>query len=113
LEKALARSREGGGEKYNARHEAAGKLLPRERVERLLDRDAWFLELAPLAGLDIQGHAPGASVVGGIGVVSGVECMITASEATVKGGAMSEYSVIKSGRLSDVAEQNGLPSISL
>lgn len=113
LEKALARSREGGGEKYRARHEAAGKLLPRERVERLLDRDAWFLELAPLAGLDIQGHAPGASVVGGIGVVSGVECMITASEATVKGGAMSEYSVIKSGRLSDVAEQNGLPSISL
>lgn len=113
LEKALARSREGGGEKYRARHEGAGKLLPRERVERLLDRDAWFLELAPLAGLDIQGHAPGASVVGGIGVVSGVECMITASEATVKGGAMSEYSVIKSGRLSDVAEQNGLPSISL
>lgn len=113
LEKALAKSREGGGEKYNARHRDAGKLLPRERVERLLDRDAWFLELAPLAGLDIQGHAPGASVVGGIGVVSGVECMITASEATVKGGAMSEYSVIKSGRLSDVAEQNGLPSISL
>ena len=113
LDKALAKSREGGGEKYNARHQEAGKLLPRERVERLLDRDAWFLELAPLAGLDIQGHAPGASVVGGIGVVSGVECMITASEATVKGGAMSEYSVIKSGRLSDVAEQNGLPSISL
>ncbi|AKF04706.1 Methylcrotonyl-CoA carboxylase carboxyl transferase subunit [Sandaracinus amylolyticus] len=113
LEKSLAKSREGGGEKYNARHVEAGKLLPRERVERLLDRDGWFLELAPLAGLDIQGHAPGASVVGGIGVVSGVECMITASEATVKGGAMSEYSVIKSGRLSDVAEQNGLPSISL
>lgn len=112
LEAALAKSREGGGPKYAERHVAAGKLLPRERVERLLDRDGWFLEIAPLAGLDMPGHAPGASVVGGIGVVSGVECMITASDATVKGGAMSEYSVIKSGRLSDVAEQNGLPSIS-
>ncbi len=113
LEKALARSREGGGAKYNARHLDAGKMLPRARVEKLLDRDSYFLEIAPLAGLDIQGHAPGASVVGGVGVVSGVECMITASEATVKGGAMSEYSVIKSGRLSDLTDQNGLPSISL
>ena len=113
LEKELAKSREGGGEKYNARHREAGKLLPRERVEMLLDRDSHFLEIAPLAGLNVGGHAPGASVVGGVGVVSGVECMITASEATVKGGAMSEYSVIKSGRLSDLAEQNGLPSISL
>ncbi len=113
LDKALQKSREGGGEKYNARHLAAGKLLPRERVEKLIDRDSWFLEVAPLAGLNISGHAPGASIVGGVGVVSGVECMITASEATVKGGAMSEYSVIKGGRLSDLAEHNGLPSISL
>lgn len=113
LERSLAKAREGGGAKYNERHVASGKLLPRERIEKLLDRDSYFLEIAPLAGLDIQGHAPGASVVGGVGVVSGVECMITASEATVKGGAMSEYSVIKSGRLSDLAEQNGLPSISM
>jgi acetyl-CoA carboxylase carboxyltransferase component len=109
----LAKAREGGGVKYAERHVAAGKLLPRERIERLLDRDAYFLEIAPLAGLDIPGHAPGASVIGGVGVVSGVECLITASEATVKGGAMSEYSVIKSARLSEIAEQNGLPSISL
>ena len=113
LDAALAKSREGGGAKYQERHVAAGKMLPRERIERLLDRDAWFLELAPLAGLDIPGHAPGASIVGGVGVVSGVECMISATEATVKGGAMSEYSVIKSGRLSDVAQQNGLPAIQL
>ncbi len=113
VEKALTASREGGGDKYNARHVEAGKLLPRERVEKLIDPGGHFLELAPLAGLNVSGHQPGASVVGGIGVVSGVECMITASEATVKGGAMSELSVIKSGRLSDVADQNGLPSISL
>ncbi len=113
LEAALAKAREGGGAKYNERHVAAGKLLPRARVERLIDRDGWFLELSALAGMDLPGHAPGASIVGGVGVVSGVECLITASEATVKGGAMSEYSVIKSGRLSEVAEQNGLPSISL
>ncbi len=113
LEAALREATAGGGDKYNTRHLAAGKLLPRQRVELLLDRDAHFLELCPLAGKDIAGHAPGASVVGGIGLVSGVECLITASEATVKGGAMSEYSVYKSGRLSDVADQNRLPSISM
>ena len=112
LNEALARSREGGGEKYNARHASAGKLLPRERVEKLIDPGEHFLEIAPLAGHGVSGHATGASIVGGVGVVSGVECMITASEATVKGGAMSELSVIKGGRLSDLADQNGLPSIS-
>ena len=60
VEKALAQSREGGGEKYNARHLAAGKLLPRQRIELLLDRDAHFLEVCPLAGYQMRGHAPGA-----------------------------------------------------
>jgi acyl-CoA carboxylase subunit beta len=113
LESALAKSRAGGGPKYNDRHIEAGKLLPRERVERLLDEGSYFLELAALAGHEVSGHATGASVIGGLGVVSGVECLITASEATVKGGAMSELSVVKSGRLSDIAEANGLPSLSL
>ena len=113
LEAALREATVGGGEKYTSRHKAAGKLLPRERVELLLDRDAHFLELCPLAGKDVPGHVAGASVIGGVGVVSGVECLITASEATVKGGAMSEVSVWKSGRLSDLAEQNRLPTISL
>ena len=113
LAAALRDATAGGGEKYNARHRAAGKLLPRERIEMLLDRDSYFLELCPLAGKDVPGHAPGASVVGGIGLVSGVECLISASEATVKGGAMSEMSVWKSGRLSDIAEENRLPSISM
>jgi acetyl-CoA carboxylase carboxyltransferase component len=113
LRVALAAATAGGGDKYTSRHLAAGKLLPRQRVELLLDRDSHFLELCALAGKDVPGHAPGASIIGGIGVVSGVECLITASEATVKGGAMSELSVSKSARLSDVAAQNRLPSISL
>lgn len=113
LDRALAKARDGGGAKYRDRHVEAGKLLPRERVEHLLDEGSYFLELAALAGHEVSGHATGASVVGGIGLVSGVECVITASDATVKGGAMSELSVVKSGRLSDIAEQNGLPSVSL
>ena len=69
---ALAKAREGGGARYTERHKARGKLLPRERIELLLDRDSPFLELCPLAGHGIDGHAPGASVIGGIGRVSGV-----------------------------------------
>jgi acetyl-CoA carboxylase carboxyltransferase component len=113
LRSALHGATVGGGDKYNARHTGAGKLLPRQRVELLLDRDSYFLELCPLAGKDVPGHVPGASIIGGIGLVSGVECLITASEATVKGGAISEVSVWKSGRLGDIAEQNRLPAISM
>jgi acetyl-CoA carboxylase carboxyltransferase component len=113
LAAALHEATLGGGEKYTSRHKAAGKLLPRERIELILDRDSYFLELCPLAGKDVPGHMPGASIVGGIGRVSGVECLITASESTVKGGAISEMSAWKSGRLSDIAEHNRLPSISM
>jgi len=113
VDKALAASREGGGEKYVQRHLDAGKLLPRQRIELLLDRDSHFLEVAALAGHKVKGHKAGASVVGGIGVVSGVECMISASESTVNAGAISELGVTKTGRLSDIAESNGLPSINL
>ncbi len=113
LAAALHEATLGGGDKYTSRHKAAGKLLPRERIELVLDRDSYFLELCPLAGKDVPGHMPGASIVGGIGRVSGVECLITASESTVKGGAISEMSAWKSGRLSDIAEHNRLPSISM
>ena len=113
LRAALAEATVGGGEKYTSRHRAVGKLLPRERIELLLDRDSYFLELCPLAGKDVPGHTPGASLVGGIGRVSGVECLVTASESTVKGGAISEMSAWKSGRLSDVAEHNRLPAVSM
>jgi acetyl-CoA carboxylase carboxyltransferase component len=106
-------ARAGGGDKYVQRFRDAGKLLPRERVELLLDRDSHFLELCALAGHGVKGHTAGASLIGGIGLVSGVECMITASEATVKGGAVNELGVQKSARLSDIAEQNQLPSIGM
>ena len=113
LDKALAAAREGGGEKYVERHKKRGRLLPRERIAMLIDRDSHFLELCALAGYEVSGHKPGASLVAGIGVVSGVECMITASESTVKGGAINEMGVRKSGRMSEIAEQNRLPSISM
>jgi acyl-CoA carboxylase subunit beta len=113
LNKALADATIGGGEKYTSRHKAAGKLLPRERIELLLDRDSYFLELCPLAGKDVPGHTTGAGFIGGIGRVSGVEVVITANDSTVKGGAISEMTAWKSGRLNDIAEQNRLPTISL
>ena len=113
LEAALAQARAGGGEKYVTRHLQAGKLLPRQRIELMLDRDSHFLELCSLAGHGVSGHAPGASLVGGIGVVSGVEVLISASEATVKGGALNDLGVQKSARLAEIAEQNRLPTISM
>ncbi|MEC9391595.1 MAG: carboxyl transferase domain-containing protein [Myxococcota bacterium] len=113
LDRDLERARAGGGEKYRKRHLDRGKLLPRERVERLLDDDGWFLELCPLAAMELDGRAPGAGVIGGVGVVEGVEVMITASEATLQGGAIHEYGVKKSQRLSEIALQNRLPVLSL
>ncbi|MEM9192893.1 MAG: carboxyl transferase domain-containing protein [Myxococcota bacterium] len=113
LAAAMAKSREGGGEKYVRRHKARGRLLPRERIERLLDRDSWFVELCPLAGHEMMGETTGSSVLGGVGLVSGVECVITASEATKKGGAVTEISLRKTGRIAEVAMQNHMPSISL
>jgi acetyl-CoA carboxylase carboxyltransferase component len=113
LRAALAEATVGGGERYTARHKAAGKLLPRERVELLLDRDSYFLELCPLAGKDVVGHTTGAASIGGIGRVSGVECVISANESTVKGGAISEITAWKTGRLAEIAEQNRMPTIAL
>ncbi len=114
LDEALAASRAGGGEKYVGRHIERGKLLPRERIELLLDRDSPFLEVCPLAGYKVGGGIkPGASIIGGVGVVSGVECLINATESTIKGGAMNEYSVLKSRRLAEIAQENRLPSINL
>lgn len=104
----------GGGQKYVDRHLSRGKLLPRTRVELLIDKDSHFLELCALAGHRVgAGIKTGASIIGGIGVVSGVECMIVATESTVKGGAMNEYSVLKSRRLSEIAAANGLPTVNL
>jgi acyl-CoA carboxylase subunit beta len=113
LKAELARSTEGGGEEYNRRHTARGKLLPRERVETLLDEGSFFLELAPLAGVGMKGEHAGAGIVGGLGLVSGRLCLIIANEATVKGGAISEAGQLKNQRLSDIALQNRLLTVSL
>jgi acyl-CoA carboxylase subunit beta len=113
LQKALAESRKGGGDKYNQRHKDAGKMLPRERIELLLDPDSYFLEICPIAGYEVPGHKTGTAIVGGVGLVSGLECVISASEATVKGGAVTELGVAKSARLGEIARQNRLPAISL
>jgi acetyl-CoA carboxylase carboxyltransferase component len=102
----------GGGEKYVDRHHARGKLLPRERIELLVDPGSAFLELSPLAGWGSDFHV-GASVVTGIGVVEGVECLITANDPTVKGGASNPWTVKKLFRASQIAQENGLPTISL
>jgi acyl-CoA carboxylase subunit beta len=101
-----------GGAKAVARHRARGKLLPRERIELLLDRDAPFLELSPLAAWGTE-YPLGASVVTGIGVVEGVECMIVANDPTVRGGASNPWTVRKSFRANDIARENRLPVISL
>src|SRR5262249_39612710 len=103
----------GGGEKYVKRHLERCKLLPRERVEMLLDEGSYFLEIAPLAGIGIANESVGAGLIGGIGLVSGRECLITANEATLKGGAVSESGLRKSTRLAEIAAQNRLPCISL
>lgn len=113
LEEAQAQAREGGGEKYQRRHQEKGKLLPRERIELLLDPGSPFLELLPLAGHGVKNVGSGAGIIGGIGFVGGVETLITANEATLKGGSLNEYGVQKSLRLSEIGIENDLPAISL
>jgi acyl-CoA carboxylase subunit beta len=112
LDAELAKARAGGGPKYVDRHHARGKLLPRERIELLLDRDSPFLELSPLAAWGSD-YAVGASLVSGIGVVSGVECVVTANDPTVRGGASNPWTVQKAFRADDIAARNRLPLLSL
>jgi len=108
----LATIRAGGGERYVARHRERGKLLARERVELLLDRDSAFLELCCFAGWGSE-YQVGASQAVGVGVVEGVECLIAAHDPTVRGGAMNPYSFRKGARAADIALQNRLPVINL
>jgi acetyl-CoA carboxylase carboxyltransferase component len=102
----------GGGPKYVSRHRERGKLMARERIELLLDPDSAFLELSPLAAWGTE-YPVGASLVTGIGVVSGVECLISASDPTVRGGASNPWSVRKAFRAADIARENRLPTINL
>ncbi|MBZ0282092.1 MAG: methylcrotonoyl-CoA carboxylase [Anaerolineae bacterium] len=109
-----AKVRQGGSERAVKRHLEAGKLLPRERVELLVDPGTPFLELSPLAGYEMYNNeSPGAGSVNGIGVVNGVECMIGANEATVKGGTVYPVSLDKSLRAQQIAQENRLPCIYL
>ena len=112
LEAEQAKAVAGGGERSVKRHHDRGKLMPRERIELLVDEGSAFLELSPLAGWGSD-FTVGASVVTGIGVVEGVECMITANDPSVKGGASNPWTVKKIFRASQIAEENGLPTISL
>jgi len=104
--------RGGGGPKYVDRHRARGKLTVRERIELLLDRDAPFLELSPLAAWGSPFHV-GASIVTGVGVVSSVECVIIGHDPTVRGGTMNPYTLKKNLRALEVARVNRLPVINL
>ena len=110
----LERAALGGGERARERHLARGKLLPRERVDRLLDPGSPFLELSPLAAHGLyDDEAPGAGIITGIGVVSDRECVIVANDATVKGGTYYPITVKKHLRAQEVALQNRLPCIYL
>ncbi len=113
---ALARHREqaaaGGGAKAVKRHADRGRLPARERVDLLLDRGAPFLDLCALAGLH-EGGVPGAGMIGGIGRVDGRDVMITATDPTVQGGAVTPWGLQRSARLSQIAMENRLPEVHL
>jgi acetyl-CoA carboxylase carboxyltransferase component len=102
----------GGGARYVERHRARGKLTARERVELLIDPDSPFLELSPLAGWGTE-FPVGASLVSGIGVIEGVECVITANDPTVRGGASNPWTLRKTLRAADIALRNRLPYVNL
>src|SRR4051812_35446141 len=110
----VAQVEQGGGEPARARHSGRGKLLPRERVQKLLDPGTPFLELSQLAAWGMYGgEAPGAGLITGIGRVSGRECMIVCNDATVKGGTYFPMTVKKHLRAQEIARENRLPCIYL
>src|SRR6184192_2750247 len=114
LRERLAKARLGGPERARDRHTKSGKLLPRERVERLLDPGTAFLELSPLAAFGMyDDEAPGAGIITGIGRVSGNECVIVANDATVKGGSYYPLTVKKHLRAQEIAFENRLPCLYL
>src|SRR6186997_3075710 len=105
---------QGGGERAVERHRSRGKLLARERIDRLVDPGTAFLELGALAAWELyDGAAPSAGVVTGVGVIEGQECVVVANDATVKGGSYFPLTVKKHLRAQEVAEQNHLPCLYL
>ena len=104
----------GGGPAARERHVARGKLLPRERIDMLLDPGTPFLELSPLAAYDMYGgEAPGAGLITGIGRIAGRECVIVCNDATVKGGTYYPITVKKHLRAQEIARENRLPCVYL
>jgi len=114
LQQRLAEVAQGGGAEARARHLARGKLLPRDRIELLLDPGTPFLELSPLAAHGLYGgEAPGAGLITGIGRVAGRECVIVCNDATVKGGTYYPITVKKHLRAQEIARENHLPCLYL
>lgn len=114
LQGRTAKAAEGGSERARERHVSRGKLLPRERVEKLLDPATPFLEIGALAAHDMyDNEAPGAGMIAGVGRVEGRECVIVCNDATVKGGTYYPMTVKKHLRAQEIAEQNNLPCIYL
>ncbi|MFT7649715.1 MAG: acetyl-CoA carboxylase carboxyltransferase component [Candidatus Poriferisodalaceae bacterium] len=103
---------DGGGERYRERHHKRGRMLARERIEMLIDADAPFLELSTLAATGTEFNI-GAALVTGIGQISGTECVILASDPTVRGGSMNPYTVKKMLRALDICRENRLPMVFL
>ena len=112
FEELQERAREGGGEKYVNRHRERGKMLARERIELLVDRDSPFLELSTLAAWGSD-KPLGANIVTGIGVINGVECAILANDPTSQAGVFNRFTLAKSLRIMDIAMENRLPLINL
>ena len=115
LKAKVAEIKLGGGAATNARHTEKGKMLPRDRINALLDPGSPFLELSQLAGYNLYGKdvVPAGGVITGIGRVSGVECMIICNDATVKGGTYFPITVKKHLRAQEIAKENNLPCIML
>ncbi|MCY1264106.1 Methylmalonyl-CoA carboxyltransferase 12S subunit [compost metagenome] len=114
LEAWIAKLAEGGGEDARDKHLSRGKLLPRDRVQQLLDPGTPFLELSQLAAYEMYDNAaPGAGIITGIGRVAGQECVIVCNDATVKGGTYYPMTVKKHVRAQEIAEENNLPCIYL
>jgi 3-methylcrotonyl-CoA carboxylase beta subunit len=109
-----AKVAEGGGPRYAERHKERGKLLARERIERLVDPGAPFLELGAFAAFEMySGDVNGAGIVTGIARIAGVECMIVANDPTVKGGTYHPMTVKKHLRAQEIAGENRLPCVYL
>lgn len=114
LKKVVMKIHEGGGEKSRERHRQHGKLLPRDRIELLLDPGSDFLELSTLAGYELyEDDIPAGGIITGVGRIMGIDCMLVVNDATVKGGTYYPITVKKHLRAQKIAEQNRLPCIYL